>query len=53
MERKRSHRKLDPDIKALTLAWRALKGSSCDRMLRANLDFLVGHFGYALLEAPR
>lgn len=39
-ETKRSHRKMDPDIKALAVACRALDGSSSQRMLRANLVFL-------------
>lgn len=39
-ETKRSHQKLDADIKALTAACRALDGSSSQRMLRANMHFL-------------
>jgi hypothetical protein len=41
--KRRSHKKMDPDIKALTLAARALKGST-PRMLIPNLDFLIAHF---------
>lgn len=37
-------KRLDPDIKALRGAVRALEGSSSERMLRANLEFLWGRF---------
>ena len=33
-------KRLDPDIKALRAASRALNGSSSKKMLRANLEFL-------------
>jgi len=37
-------KRLDPDIKALRGAVRALKGSSSPKMLRANLEFLWDRF---------
>lgn len=46
----RSHKKMDPDIKAVFTAGKALKQSSSERMLKANLEFIAGHFGYAIME---
>ena len=47
---KRSHKKLDPDIKAVFAAWRALKASSSPAMIKANLEFISGHFGFEIKE---
>ncbi len=44
---------MDPDIKAIFAAGRALKGSSSKRMLGENLRFLAGHFGYVIVEDSR
>jgi hypothetical protein len=35
---------LDPDLKALRACVKALQGSSCPRMLRANMDYLWDRF---------
>ena len=44
----RSHKKMDPDIKAVFATYRALKASSSSKMLEENLRFVAGHFGYEI-----
>jgi hypothetical protein len=50
---KRSHKKLDPDVKAVFATYRALKASSSPKMLEENLRFVAGHFGYEISRSPK
>lgn len=43
-------KRLDPDLKAIFGATRALRGSSSLRMLRANMEYLIDRF---LRNPPR
>lgn len=43
-ERGRSHKKMDPDVKALRTCVRALLASSSERMLVANMEYLWDRF---------
>lgn len=44
----RSHKKLDPDFKAILDVYRALKKSSDKNALEFNLAFVAEHFGYGI-----
>jgi hypothetical protein len=51
---KRSHKKMDQDIKALSQSVKGLSKSSTRRMLLANLNFLMDYFIYhPSKEIPR
>lgn len=49
----RSHKKMNPDIKAIFATSRALRGSSNLAMLEANLAFVAGHFGFGIYPLIR
>ena len=47
---KRSHKKLDPDIKAVFALFRALRLSSSPAMLESNLRYIANYFGYEVIK---
>lgn len=49
-EIKRSHKKLDPDFKAILMMYRALKSCSSSEMLDENLKYIAGYFGYEAIK---
>ena len=47
--KKRKSRAMDPDIKAIKGALRALSLSTTERMQRANLRFIADRYGYVIM----